>query len=204
MSEALEEGEQLKKRNELGIMRTLEALEGVIGLRLLNTEEKDEILKVETQEENQIVWGMCRSFNEGVREALNREFTVAIIVDSSRFKYPYHPHMEIRHKDKIVGEEVNEEKAAELRKEKTNIFLWDTFVIYFGNMPRGPAAREEMRLYYRARPFEILKNSNIIGNCVLGVPSMEGDARIKALLNAATGRPEIGTCLVGYNLSKDQ
>ena len=195
---------RLESKHESDIIRALESLEGVIKVKPLNPKEREEILKVETQEENKIAWGMCKSFNEGVREALNREFTIAIIVDSSKFKYPYHPHMEIRHKDRIVGEQVNGERAAELRKQRTNIFLWDTFVIYFDRMPRGPAVREEMRLYYLARPFEILKDSSEIRDCVLGVPSMDGDAKVKELLSAETGRPEIGTCLVGCNLSKAQ
>lgn len=178
-------------------------MNGIIRLRLLNAEEKKEILEIETQEEDKIIWGMCKSINEGVREALNRDYTIVIIIDSSKFKYPYHPHMEIRYRDQIVGEEVSKEKAAELRREKTNIFLWETFVIYSHKTPRGPEAREEMRLHYISRPFEISKDSTEISDCILGVPSRLGDEKIKEFLESEPGGPEIGTCLIGYNLSRD-
>jgi len=178
-------------------------LDGVIRLRLLNAEEKKEILKTETQEEEKIIWGMCKSINEGVREALNRDYTIAIVIDSSKFKYPYHPHMEIRYRDRIVGEEVSKEKAAELRIEKTNMFLWETFVIYPHKTPKGSEAREEMRLHYISRPFETLKGLTEISDCVLGVTSSLGDEKIKEFLESEPGGPEIGTCLIGYNLSTD-
>jgi len=145
---------------------------------------------------------MCKTINEGVREALDREYTVAMVIDSSEFMYPYHPHMEIRYRDRIIGEEVSREKAAELKRKKNNIFLGDTFVIYFDRIPREPGAREEMRLYYLARPFEILRDFTMITDCVLGVPSPGGDAEVKELLDVRLKRPEIGTCLVGYNVSR--
>ncbi len=178
-------------------------MEGVIKLKLLNAEEKKGILEIEKLEENKIVFGMCKSINEGVREALNREYTAAIIIDSSKFKYPYHPHMEIRYRDRIVGEEVTRERADELKKDKTNIFLWDTFVIYFHEMPRGPGSREEMRLHFLPRPLEISDSSTEISDCVLGVPSVQGDRILKEFLDRELGGPEIGSCLVGYNLSRN-
>lgn len=179
----------------------MKSLEGVIKLKLLSTEDKKTILEVEKREEDKIAWGMCKSINEGIREALNREYTVGMIIDSSEFQYPYHPHMVIKYRDEIIGEEVSEEKATELRSEKTNIFLGENFVVYFHRIPREPEAREEIRLYYLTRPFEIPAGPTIMSNCVLGVPSVEGDAKLKELLNVDMKELEIGTCLVGYNSS---
>jgi len=145
---------------------------------------------------------MCKSVNEGVRQSLCREYTIGLVIDSSRFKHPYHPRIEIRYRDLIVGEEVSREKASELMSERTNIFLWETFVIYSNRTPRGPGIREEMRLYYLPRPFEALNNIIGVSDCVLGVPSIQGDRRLKEFLGLGLGGPEIGTCLVGYNLSR--
>jgi hypothetical protein len=179
-------------------------LKGVIELKLLDTEEKRTILEVEKREEDKIAWGMCKSINEGIREALNREYTVGMIIDSSKFQYPYHPHMVIKYKDKTIGEQVSEERASELRSEKTNIFLGEKFVVYFPKIPREPEAREEIRLYYLARPFEIPTKSTSISNCVLGVPSVEGDTKLKELLGVDMKEIEIGTCLVGYDSSSER
>lgn len=190
----------MKNQDELRITKALESLKGVIKLKLLNTNERNGILEVEKREEEKIVWGMCRSINQGVREAVDREFTVAMVIDSARFEYPYHPHMTIRYRDVVVGEEVSEERASELKKEKTNIFLGDKFVVYFHRIPREPEAREELRLHYLARPFNVLGGTATACDCVLGVPSVEGDAKLKEILKVQRTEPEIGTCLIGYNL----
>lgn len=190
----------MKNQDELKIAKALESLKGVIKLKLLNTEERNGILEVEEREEEKIVWGMCKTINQGVREALDREFTAGMIIDSARFEYPYHPHMTIRYRDIVVGEEVSKEIAAELKKEKTNIFLGDKFVVYFRRIPREPEARQELRLHYLARPFNILGGQAAVCDCVLGVPSVEGDAKLKEILKVKRKEPEIGTCLIGYNL----
>lgn len=181
----------------------MKSLKGVIKIKLLSTEEKKTILEVEKREEDKIAWGMCKSINQGVREALNREYTVGIIIDSSKFQYPYHPHMVIKYKNETIGEEVTEEKAAELRSEKTNIFLAENFVVYLHKIPREPEAREKIRLYYLPRPFEIPIKPSVISSCVLGVPSVEGDRKLKELLSIDMKALEIGTCLVGYNSSSE-
>ena len=195
----MESGCQLNDQDRLMVTKNLESLKGVIKLKLLSDDEKKTILEVEKREEEKIAWGMCKSINEGIREAINREYTIGMIIDSSEFQYPYHPHMVIKYKDKTIGEQVSEEKAAELRSEKTNIFLGEKFVVYFHKIPRETEAREEIRLYYLARPFKIPKTQTAISNCVLGVPSVEGDTKLKELLGVDMKEIEIGTCLVGYD-----
>jgi hypothetical protein len=184
-------------------MDALNSLKGVIRLKLLSNEEKKIILEVEEKGEDKIAWGMCKSINEGMREALDREHTIGMIIDSSKFQYPYHPHMVIKYKDKIIGEEVTEEKASDLKSEKTNVFLAENFVVYFKRIPKEPEARREIRLYYLARPFEIPTKPTITRNCVLGVPSIEGDGKLKELLAVDMKAVEIGTCLVGYDSSRE-
>jgi len=190
---------RLNTENETKIVEALEALKGVMRVRLLEPEEKDEIIEIEMKEEEKVVWGLCRSFNEGVREALGREKTAAMVIDSSSFQYPYHPHMKIRYRDRVLGEEVSEEEIAELKEKRPNFFIGDDFVLYLDRFPRHPKRREEVRLYYLARPFKIEECNSKVEDCILGVPSAAGDKKMKELLNVETIEPEIGTCLVGYN-----
>lgn len=176
--------------------------EGVITTRLLSNEEKYRILNKEQEVEDRIIFGMCKSLNEGVRDAIDSEYTIALIIDTSVFRYPHHPHMSIMWKDQIVGEQVNDdEKLKELKKDRLNFFLWDTFVIYMKKLPKAPKDRDQIRFVYRRRVPRQLKGISNVCNPVFGTPSTESDLLIKDMLHIEAKDADIGTCLIGFDLA---
>ena len=177
--------------------------EGVITTHLLSEEEKHCILNKEREAEDRILFGMCKSLNEGVRDAINSEYTVALIINTSVFRYPHHPHMSILWKDQIVGEQVNDdEKITELKKDRFNFFLWDTFVIYMKKLPKAPKDRDQIRFVYRRRVPLQLKGISNVCNPVFGTPSTESDLLIKDMLHIEAKEAVIGTCLIGFDLAQ--
>lgn len=175
---------------------------GVISIRLLSTEEKQHILRKEQEAEDRIIFGMCKSLNKGVRAAIDCEYTVALIIDTSLFQYPHHPHMSIMWKDQIVGEQVNDdEQIKELKKDRFNFFLWDSFVIYMNKLPKTPKDRSQIRFIYRSRVPSQLKGMSHIYNAVFGTPSTESDLLIKQMLHVTAKEAIIGTCLIGFNFA---
>jgi len=184
------------------ILDMLSQDEGVITTRLLSNEEKYRILNKEQEAEDRILFGMCKSLNEGVRDAIDSEYTVALIIDTSVFRYPHHPHMSIMWKDQIVGEQVNDdEKITELKKDRFNFFLWDTFVIYMKKLPKAPKDRDQIRFVYRRRVPLQLKGISRVCNPVFGTPSTDSDLLIKDMLQIEATDAVIGTCLIGFDLA---
>jgi len=185
------------------VLRTLRVCRGVMALKVLSEEEKGEILDTEGRVEEKIVFGMCKSLNKGLREALQREFTVAMIIQTSEFQYPHHPYMSMICGDQVVGELVKDKKGVEeLRKTPGNLFLWENFVVYTKRLPRNPKERDEMRIVYLPREPLQLKGLPYVKNSVFGTPSTEGDTLIKKMLAIRSEEPTIGTCLVGFNIKK--
>lgn len=179
--------------------------DGVVTSRLLSKEEKRRILDKEKEAEDRILFGMCKSLNEGVRDAITSEYTVALIIDTSVFQYPHHPHMSIVWEDQIVGEQVNDdEKIMELKKDRFNFFLWDTFVIYIKKLPKAPKDRDRIRFVYRRRVPLQLKGVSDVSNPVFGTPSTETDLFIKNMLHIEVKDAVIGTCLVGFDLAQPE
>ena len=179
----------------------LRQCQGVLAVKALSEQEKQRISDVECEAENKIVYGMCRSLNQGVRESLERDFTVAMIIQTSEFQYPHHPYMNIVCREQVVGELVRDkEKIDELRKDPGNVFLWDNFVVNMKKLPRDPKRRREMRLVYVPREPLQLRGSEDIGNVVFGTPSTEGDALIKNMLDFRSNDIVVGTCLVGFDV----
>lgn len=183
------------------ILEILKNDEGVKTLRTLSKEEKQKLLDVEKREEKKIVYGMCMSLNKGVREALQRDFTIAIIINTSEFKYPNHPSMIITCEDQVIGEVIIEKKKVEeLRKDPSNVFIWDNFVVYMKKLPRDPGERKKMRLIYvPGKPVQLVAEK-CIRDSVFGTPSTEGHALLMQILSYQSMEDIIGTCLIGFNL----
>ena len=176
---------------------------GVIEARLLTDEEKESILEVEEKAEDKIAYGMCKTVNKGVREALSMQHTAGLVIDSSIFEYPHHPGMRMLYEDTIVGEQVKDEaRVQELKKNRANFFLWDEFVLYMSKLPRGAEERKKLRMVYMERPAAQLEGHPCVVRSVLGTPSMDGDLLVKEILSARSDKPTIGTCLVGFELKE--
>lgn len=185
------------------VLRTLKQCRGVIATNVLSEEERKQVLDVESEVENKIVFGMCKSLNKGVREALEREFTVAMVIQTAEFEYPHHPYMVMACGDQIVGELIDDAKRIEeLRKTPTNLFLWNNFVVYMKKLPRNPAERSQMRVVYLPGNPVQLQGLPYLEDSVFGTPSPEGDSAIKRMMDIQSKESVVGTCLIGFNIKK--
>ena len=186
------------------VQNKLKECNGVITCKLLKADEKKLIQQIETQIEEKIAYYMCRTLNEGVREALQRDYTIAVVLDTSIFEYPHHPFMKMVFNDTVVGEQISDlDKIIEYKKDKKNFFfLWENFVIYTSKLPRERGGREKLRLVYVKRRAQQLEGIPCVERGVFGTLSFEGDAIIKDILSCSSPDSFIGTCLIGFNIKR--
>jgi len=183
------------------VLMTLRECSGVIAVKILSEEEKKEILNAESKAEEKIVFGMCKSLNKGVREAVRREFAVAMVIQTSDFQYPHHPYMIMVCGDQVLGELVEDrKKIEELRKNLITSFCGRTFVVYMKKIPRNREEREKIRLIYLPRKPVQLRGIPYIRDSVFGTPSTPCDMLIKKMLAIQSQDITIGTCLIGFNI----
>ena len=181
----------------------VDVLRGCIGVKdiqFLTSDEKDRLLAVEVADEKKIAYGMCKTSNKGLKEALRRDFTAVLLIDSSIYEYPHHPYMVMVYDDIVVGEQIKDPvKQEELRKDRKNFFLWDEFVIYTPLLPRDKGAKERLRMVYK--PMEVIQLDPVhcVDMAVFGTPSTEGDTLLKELKNWGETHSDIGTCVIGFN-----
>jgi hypothetical protein len=178
----------------------LSCCRGVEGITLLTSEEKDRLLKVEEVAEDKIAYGMCKTLNNGLKEALRRDFTAVLLIDSSTYEYPHHPSIFMVYDDNVVGEQIKDLAIREeLRKDRKNFFLWDEFVVYTRLLPREKEAKQRLRMVYKPMDVTQLELVHCVEEAVFGTPSTEGDSLLKELMNCEEMHPVIGTCVIGFN-----
>ena len=183
------------------VLETVRSCKGVKILKTLTANEKRHILEVEEKTEDKIAYGMCRTLNQGIKEALQRDYTVAIAMDSSTYEYPHHPYMSMIYDDAIIGEQVRDlKKIEELKKDRANFFLWDNFVIYTPKLPREREEKQKLRIVYPPRETLQLEGITCVEKAIFGTPSTDGDVLLKKLLSFASTDSVMGTCLIGFNV----
>jgi hypothetical protein len=182
------------------VISILKSCGGVHKLKILTEKEKKRISQLEEKAEEEIAYALCKTLNIGLREAMKREFTIAILIDSSVYLYPHHPDMVMLYDDVILGEQVHDPiRIGELRKDRKNFFLWDNFVIYTKRLPKDKNTREKIRLIYKPMNVKQLENIPCVKEQVFGTPSVQGDVFIKKILNYSETSSIIGTNLIGFN-----
>ena len=190
--------------DDIKLRRVLDELKnckGVISVKLLDETEKKLLLEIEKKAEDKILWGMCKSVNKGFREAIDKRYTIAMVIDTEEFEYPHHPYTRMECGDLIVGEQVMDHAKIEaLKKDPTNIFLWDEFVVYVKKLPRDPEERKKLRIVFLPRTPKQLASIPFIEKIVFGVPSPQGDMKIKKLLGVEDQRVEVGSCIIGLEM----
>ena len=187
------------------VLELLRGCRGVKTLKVLTATDKRSILEVEEKAEEKSAYGICRTLNQGIKAALQRDYTVAIVIDTSIFEYPHHPNMVMIYNDIIVGESIeNLKKIDELKKDRSNLFLWENFVIHTSRLPKGREERKKLQMVYTPRTPSQLEEVACLEKSVFGTPSTEGHNLLNKLLSFTSNDPLIGTCLIGFNIKKSK
>lgn len=185
------------------VLETLRGCRGVKTLKVLTANERRYIFKLEEKAEERIAYGMCRTLNQGIKEALQRDYTVAVVMDTSIYEYPHHPYVLMVYDDAIVGEQVKDlKRIEELKRDQANFFLWDNFVIYTQRLPKGREKRQKLRIIYPPRETLQLEGITCVEKGTFGTPSTDGDNLVKKLLSFTSTDSAMGTCLIGFNIKR--
>lgn len=185
------------------VLEKLRGCRGFKTLKVLTANERRHILEVEKKAEERIAYGMCRTLNQGIKEAIQRDYTVAVVMDTSIYEYPHHPYVLMVCDDAIVGEQVKDlKRIEELKRDRSNFFLWDNFVIYTQRLPKEQEERQKLRIVYPPRETLQLEGIAYVEKGTFGTPSTDGDTLVKKLLSFTSNDSVMGTCLIGFNIKR--
>lgn len=115
------------------VKETVKKIPGVKEVIFCDSVLRKKMMELEKEaESNGAAGGMMTFQNIGVSESMDREYCFFIIVDPEEplNNYGSNPLTMIDEAGQVVGEWVNEEKAAKLRERDDVHFLSDDFVIY--------------------------------------------------------------------------
>jgi hypothetical protein len=175
----------------LQLRALLSSLADVFEIRLLTSEERSEVQRLELLAESSGAAGGLMPFvNEGIHAALASDAVFAVTTGPMTSEPPAPWTIMVDDDDQVIGEWLPPSRIAEARESKRCIFLSDDFVMYKDPRPRGKS-----RFVMPFVCFPLEGDDSPFTVCGVGSPSTPGDEYIRSLL----GNPgtDIATLLLG-------
>jgi len=180
------------------ILNFMLSIKGIYKVKLLNEQEKRYILELEEQAEKKVLMGLMPGVNQGVRDALSRNFTAAAITQNE-FEWPKKGLIRIVHDNEILGEDVRDQEELEKLKRKGYKVIANYIVIYKYDRLKKLGGFKNTTLVVAS--LDLAWTREVPHSCrvVVGSPSLPADIFIKKIMGIET-ESGFGSILVGFDL----
>ncbi|RZN61264.1 hypothetical protein [Methanonatronarchaeum sp. AMET6-2] len=175
-------------------------IKGVGLVRVLSSEEKDRVIELEKEAEGNVIMGLGRGDNQGVKQALDRDVTVVFTTDKD-FRWPEGSNVVIKHEGEVIGEEIDsEEELRRLEQSERDVSISGSFVLYKDKLDTGAMhGGEEPVVLFPAKRFRRLEDVDDCCDPVFGSPCPPADNYLKEVCGIKDDK-EHGTALAGFDL----
>lgn len=184
------------------------SIQGIVGVTELNSEQCESVARLEEKAMENILGGMGRGKNEGVKESLSRE-VILVLFANTHFDIPKDARMmELISKGEVVGVTTTDlNKIEEFKKDKRYIVL-SNFLAIKRDAEIGPDAFAKGDTYFVFHGIQIEQFSRIpeMKDHVVSFPSppvfdfLKGQFKETIDLND----PQLAGILVGFNFQDDE
>ena len=128
-------GSSSEEKDLQNVFRYLGGLQGVVGVVVLDQNQQETVLKLEEKAMENVLGGMGKGKNEGLKEALSKSIVLAMFTDM-KFYVNFPPHidtMKLICKGEVVGETTTDPvKLEKFKKDPDMIVISDFFALKKG------------------------------------------------------------------------
>ena len=177
----------------------IKKLKGVLEVQLLSNEDKQALLKIESNRNDDII----PVINQGLKECIEREFCL-VMLKTTEFRSPPKPTVILTTDNgKILGQELISAEDREKYSGRDDVYFLSTNFIVFKPEKNFIGWKSEKELFLLPPiPFPELNEIADISDIVSGTPSTMGDTYIKDKYGYPDD-PNIATILVAFSKKKE-
>ncbi len=181
------------------VLQRINLVKGILGAKPISKEDVLKLKELEAQAEGEVLMGLAKGCNEGVREVLSREHVIVALTDST-MAWPEEPTVKLVCDGLLVGEEIRNPQKLEQCKASGEMLL-GTFVLYKDRL-REKMGSGNLRVIIPGIPVKELEGIEGVRDLVCGSPSGPSDIYLRQFFDVEA--PGIGTLLVGFNADRTQ
>jgi len=164
-----------EEKNLQSVFRYLEELQGVVGVAVIDQNQQETVSKLEEKAMENVLGGMGKGRNEGLKEALSKNIVLAMFTDIT-FNVNFPPDidaMKLICKGEVVGETTTDPVKLEKFKKDPNMIVISDFMA----LKKGAKVNKEAfdsgdtYILFEAIRFESFENIPEIAEHVISIPS---------------------------------
>lgn len=188
------------------VIDTIEPLRGVLNVGVLNDEVRKNVMQIEMEKTGELI----PVINLGVKECLERDFTVAIIKNASFRPPPTATVQFVDNKGNILGEEiVSSEQKRKYQNDEHAQFINPDFVLLKNqqdieeDLKTENLEREGAKQAFLLPPVQFIEVEELEDTCdvVSSSPDPYADLYLKKYFDFEDD-PKLASILVGFNVKK--
>ena len=174
-------------------------LQGVVDVQQLSKEDKQSLLKIESNRKDDII----PVINQGLNECIEREFCL-VMLKTAEFRSPPKPTVILTtNKGRILGQELISAEDREKYSSRNDVYFLSTNFIVFRPDKKFIRGHTEKELFILPPiPFPELNEMEDITDIVSGTPSTMGDVYIKDKYGYPDD-PHLATILVAFSKKEE-
>ncbi|MEJ2658747.1 MAG: hypothetical protein P8012_16425, partial [Desulfobacterales bacterium] len=181
------------------IEAVLRSTKGILDVKWLDHEDRAKVSELENKLYKNGLSGLGGYYNEGVKDALSRKY-ICVVLNNNEFRHATEPSLFWIAGDIVIGEEVTDNtRLQSLKKKNTVKILRNKFVLHFDRMKE---ARGHPPVFIvRGLPFHEIEAIRGIHDVLSASPSGSIDVYLKTRYGWDINAKDLGTILIGFNLS---
>ena len=181
------------------IEAALRSTKGISDVKWLDKEDRTKLSEFEYKVHKNEISGLGGFYNEGVQDVLSRKY-ICVVLNNNEFRHATEPSLFWVAGDVVIGEEVTDNARIEnLKKKDTVKILRKKFVLHLDRMKK---ARGHPPIFVvRGLPFFEIEHILGIQDVISASPVGSADIYFKTRYGWDTQAKDLGTILIGFNLS---
>ncbi len=188
------------------VIDTIEPLRGVLNVGVLNDEVRKNVMQIEMEKTGELI----PVINLGVKECLERDFTVAIIKNASFRPPPTATVQFVDNKGNILGEEiVSSEQKKKYQNDESAQFIHPDFVLLKNqqdieeDLKTENIEKEGIKQAFLLPPVQFIEVEELEDTCdvVSSSPDPYADLYLKKYFDFEDD-PKLASILIGFNVKK--
>jgi len=188
------------------VIDTIEPLRGVLNVGVLNDEVRKNVMQIEMEKTGELI----PVINLGVKECLERDFTVVIIKNASFRPPPTATVQFVDNKGNILGEEiVSSEQKKKYQNDESAQFIHPDFVLLKNqqdieeDLKTENIEKEGIKQAFLLPPVQFIEVEELEDTCdvVSSSPDPYADLYLKKYFDFEDD-PKLASILVGFNVKK--
>lgn len=187
------------ERCKPSVEKALHNTRGILAVGWIDENDRGILGQFEEELQERGLGGLGKYCNEGVLTVLARQM-VCVVLNNNDFRHATEPCLSWVMGGVVIGEEVcDQERLESLKKSEKVKVIGKNFAVFFDRIKQNAGQRPVF--VFRALSFPELEGIPGVEEIASASPLGSADLYLKERFGWETGKPELGTILIGFNLA---